>query len=206
MSLNSYEMPYWQSGKEVIGIDEAGRGPLAGPLVVAGCILPVFYDHPEINDSKQLSEKKREKLYEEILENAIAFEIEIVEPEEIDRLNIYAATKKAMERIAMNLNSSFVLTDAMPLDISKEVTPIIKGDAKSISIAAASILAKVTRDRLMCEYALLYPQYGFEKHKGYGTKQHLSALKQYGPCPLHRRSYRPVFEAQQERLDLFEKE
>ena len=186
----------------MVGIDEAGRGPLAGPLVVAGVVFPIGYFQKEINDSKQLSEKKREKLYDIIVEDALYYQIEIVEPKEIDASNIYACTKEAMGRIAQTLPAEAVLTDAMPLQMEKQVTSIIKGDARSISIAAASILAKVTRDRIMVEYDKVYPEYNFKKHKGYGTKEHLLALNTYGPCEIHRFSYTPVFKASQPKLDL----
>ncbi len=176
----------------LVGIDEAGRGPLAGPLVVAGVVFPIGYESGEINDSKQLSEKKREALYEVIIRDALFYQIEIVEPEEIDRLNILEADRQAMMRIANNAPCNIVITDAVDLYIDKDVTSIIKGDTKSCSIAAGSILAKVTRDRIMYEYDKQYPEYGFAKHKGYPTKQHLEALDKYGVLPIHRKSYRPV--------------
>jgi len=194
-NLLKYEKVFWQMDQLVIGIDEAGRGPLAGPLVVAGVILPIGYDHPEINDSKKLSLKKRNVLYDVIINEAISFDIEIVEPEIIDRLNIYQATKAAMTKIALTLDSQNVLTDAMPLDIDKNIESIIKGDQKSISIAAASILAKVTRDRIMDQYDLIYPQYHFIQNKGYPTRHHLAALETYGRTPIHRMSYAPVAKA-----------
>lgn len=191
--MNQYELPFW--GKEilVIGIDEAGRGPIAGPLVVAGAILPIGFQHPEINDSKKLSEKKREQLFTVIKEEAIAYQVEIVSIEEIDQLNIYQATKKAMIKIAKELSGMAVLTDAMPFQLEdKPVVDIIKGDQKSISIAAASILAKVTRDHIMIELHQKYPNYGFDKHKGYPTKMHVEALEEYGVTEVHRKTYEPV--------------
>ncbi|MBQ4304849.1 MAG: ribonuclease HII [Lachnospiraceae bacterium] len=197
---NKYENEYWSQGKLVVGLDEAGRGPLAGPLVVAGVVFPEEYDSGDINDSKQLTEKKREALYDIIIRDALFYEIKIVEPEEIDRLNILEADRKAMTEIALKAPVDIVLTDAVDLYIDKKVISLIKGDTLSCNIAAASILAKVTRDRIMYEYDRIYPEYGFARHKGYGTKAHLEALEKYGVTPIHRRSYRPVFEAMQDRL------
>ncbi|MBR2792559.1 MAG: ribonuclease HII [Erysipelotrichaceae bacterium] len=197
---NKYENEYWSQGKLVVGLDEAGRGPLAGPLVVAGVVFPEGYDSGDINDSKQLTEKKREALYDIIIRDALFYEIKIVEPEEIDRLNILEADRKAMTEIALKAPVDIVLTDAVDLYIDKKVISLIKGDTLSCNIAAASILAKVTRDRIMYEYDRIYPEYGFARHKGYGTKAHLEALEKYGVTPIHRRSYRPVFEAMQDRL------
>ena len=197
---NKYENEYWSQGKLVVGLDEAGRGPLAGPLVVAGVVFPEGYDSGDINDSKQLTEKKREALYDIIIRDALFYEIMIVEPEEIDRLNILEADRKAMTEIALKAPVDIVLTDAVDLYIDKKVISLIKGDTLSCNIAAASILAKVTRDRIMYEYDRIYPEYGFARHKGYGTKAHLEALEKYGVTPIHRRSYRPVFEAMQDRL------
>ena len=197
---NKYENEYWSQGKLVAGLDEAGRGPLAGPLVVAGVVFPEEYDSGDINDSKQLTENKREALYDIIIRDALFYEIKIVEPEEIDRLNILEADRKAMTEIALKAPVDIVLTDAVDLYIDKKVISLIKGDTLSCNIAAASILAKVTRDRIMYEYDRIYPEYGFARHKGYGTKAHLEALEKYGVTPIHRRSYRPVFEAMQDRL------
>lgn len=196
-TANEYEKLAWEKGLTVVGIDEAGRGPLAGPLVVAGVVFPVGYDSGEINDSKQLSEKKREQLYDIIVRDALFYQIEIVEPEEIDRINILEADRAAMTCIALKAPTDIVLTDAVDLYIEKSVTSLIKGDTLSCSIAAGSILAKVTRDRLMYEYDKLYPEYGFAKHKGYGTKAHMEALQKYGACPIHRRSFRPVLDTLQ---------
>ena len=196
-TANEYEKLAWEKGLTVVGIDEAGRGPLAGPLVVAGVVFPVGYDSGEINDSKQLTEKKRERLYDIIIKDALFYQIEIVEPEEIDRINILEADRAAMTRIALAAPTDIVLTDAVDLYIKKNVTSLIKGDTLSCSIAAGSILAKVTRDRLMYEYDRLYPEYGFAKHKGYGTKAHMEALRKYGACPIHRRSFRPVLDTLQ---------
>lgn len=190
---NDHEHQFWAEGKLVLGLDEAGRGPLAGPLSAAGVIFPIGYENPDIYDSKSLSEKKRNMLYEQIMEDALWFEIVEVTEEEIDRLNIYRADQKAFSEIAMHSAADVILTDAMPLpDEEREVFDLVKGDQKSISIAAASILAKVTRDRIMKEYDTLYPEYGFAKNKGYPTKQHMQAIEQYGITPIHRRSFGPV--------------
>ena len=198
---NQYENLYWDKNQYVIGIDEAGRGPLAGPVVVAGVISPIGYDSKDIYDSKKLSLKKREELYKVILEDALYYNIQIVDEKEIDKYNIYQATKMANERIVLDSKCQVVLTDAMKLQLENyTVYPIIKGDQKSCSIAAGSILAKVTRDHIMDEYDAIYPQYGFKKHKGYPTKAHLQALQQFGPCPIHRFSYGPVMESNQLRL------
>lgn len=178
-------------GGVVAGIDEAGRGPLAGPVVCACCIMgDCFIDG--INDSKKLAEKKREELFERIVDGAVAYGVGIVGEKEIDEINILNATKKGMEIAVNSLSSTpdMVLIDAVKgLKMPYPQQPIIKGDATSYAIAAASIIAKVTRDRMMREYALLYQQYGFEKHKGYATAEHIAALIKYGPCDLHRRSF-----------------
>lgn len=204
IKLLEYENHYYQQGYQyIIGLDEAGRGPMAGELVVAGVIFPRgFYDE-RIYDSKQLSAKKREKMYDIIIENALAYHIEIISVEDVDRLNVYTASQKGMEKCVAMLNRDklFALTDAMPLH-NVEHLAIIKGDTLSLSIAAASILAKVTRDRLMIEHAKTYPGYGFEKHKGYVTKAHKEALTRLGPCPIHRKSFKPVQMAMQEQMSL----
>ena len=198
---NQYENLYWDKNQYVIGIDEAGRGPLAGPVVVAGVIFPIGYDSKDIYDSKKLNLKKREELYKVILEDALYYNIQIVDEKDVDKYNIYQATKMANERIVLDSKCQVVLTDAMKLQLENyTVYPIIKGDQKSCSIAAGSILAKVTRDHIMDEYDAIYPQYGFKQHKGYPTKAHLQALQQYGPCPIHRFSYGPVMESNQLRL------
>lgn len=202
---NEFEKKYQEAGYECfLGIDEAGRGPLAGPLVVAGVCFPKGYEHPDIYDSKKISEKKRVALFDTILQDALFYEIKIVDIETIDRLNIYQATKQAMIAIANNCSGvEVVLSDAMPFTLEHAIVePIVKGDQKSVHIAAASILAKVTRDRIMCTYDEQYPQYGFKQHKGYPTKQHLQALETYGVLPIHRRSYRPVADALQLKLDV----
>ena len=174
------------------GIDEAGRGPLCGPVVAGAVILPKEYDILYLNDSKKLSEKKREELYDEIAEKALAWSVGIVSPERIDEINILQATYEAM-RIAIQKLSvvpDILLNDAVTIpNVDIRQVPIIKGDAKSQSIAAASIMAKVTRDRLMVQYDMMYPEYGFLKNKGYGTKQHIEAIKEIGPCPIHRRTF-----------------
>ncbi len=189
--LNEYENKCWPNNKLVMGIDEAGRGPLCGPLVVGCCVLPIGYNNNLINDSKKLSEKKREALFEIIKKDALFYQIEIVSPKEIDELNIYAATKKAMSKLALSYDTSLVLTDAMPIEDNDKVIPIIKGDAKSISIAAASILAKVTRDHIMYEIDKQYPEYEYRKHKGYPTKRHIELMNEYGVFDIYRMSYGP---------------
>ena len=189
---NTYEHEYWKLNKYVLGIDEAGRGPLAGPLVVAGVVFEIGYENPDIYDSKSLSEKKREELFDIIQEDALDFEIKIVTEEEIDKYNIYRADQRAMTEIANDLACDFVITDAMPLAIDKEMISLVKGDQKSISVAAGSILAKVTRDRIMKYYDEIYPVYGFAKNKGYPTKQHLEAIETYGITPIPRKSFGTV--------------
>ncbi len=178
-------------GCVVAGLDEAGRGPLAGPVVCACCMMGEKYIDG-INDSKKLSEKKREFLFDSIRENAVAYGIGIVDEKEIDRINILQATKKGMEIAIDNLSISpdIVLVDAVKgLNVPYPIKSIVKGDATSYSIAAASVLAKVTRDKIMREYAVRYPDYGFDKHKGYGTAAHIDALKKYGACDIHRRTF-----------------
>lgn len=176
----------------VCGIDEAGRGPLCGPVVAAAVILPDEYNILYINDSKKLSETKREEVYKEIDKYAVAYGVGIVSPERIDEINILQATYEAMRTAIhkLSVTPDILLNDAVtiPMVDIKQV-PIIKGDAKSQSIAAASIVAKVTRDHLMEEYDKLYPEYGFAKHKGYGTAAHIKAIKEYGLCPIHRRTF-----------------
>ena len=192
-----YENALYEKGIELIcGIDEVGRGPLLGPVVTAAVILPKGYYNSEIKDSKKLSEKKREKLYDIIMNDAISIGIGIVDEKEIDRINIYEATKVAMKMALDNLKikPEYVLIDAMKLDIDIPSMSIIKGDAKSESIAAASIIAKVTRDRMIDEIDKEYPMYDLKNNKGYGTKKHIEALKKYGPCKYHRFSYSPVSE------------
>lgn len=208
MSLDYQNQFYSKKVKLIVGVDEAGRGPLAGPVVAAAVIFPRAYINKEINDSKQLSEKKREELFETIKKDAIAYGVGIVDAETIDKLNIYEATKVAMTEAIKNLKTKFdlILTDAMPLKgFDVEVVPIIKGDAKALPIAAASIIAKVTRDHMMDELDKKYPEYGFKEHKGYGTAKHMEALKKYGPVKgLHRFSYKPVMKASLQEMNLFE--
>ncbi len=199
---NEYENIYWPKDQLVLGIDEAGRGPLAGPLCVAGVIFPCGYQNDNIYDSKAISEKKREELFEVIKEDALWFEIVCVSEEDIDTYDIYHATQRTMQDIASHAPDCIVISDAMPLLIDKEAYHPTKGDQKSINVAAASILAKVTRDRIMLEYDAIYPQYGFKKNKGYPTKQHLEAIEKYGITEIHRKSFGPV-KAQQQKLDLF---
>lgn len=189
----------------IIGIDEVGRGCLAGPLVVCGVIMKYEKIIEDINDSKKLSEKKRELLFDKIVDDTNDYFILEIESELVDKYNIYQATKLAMEKIAKKLNqiNTIVLSDAMPLAI-ENCQPIIKGDTKSYAIACASILAKVYRDRLMIEMAETYPEYGFEKHKGYGTKQHLIALEQHGYLEkIHRKSFEPIKSMCAKQLTLF---
>ena len=208
MSLNFQDQFYSKKIKVIVGVDEAGRGPLAGPVVAAACILSRAYINKEINDSKQLSEKKREELFEIIKKDAISYGVGVVSAEEIDKMNIYEATKKAMKLAIADLKVKFdlILTDAMPLSgYDVEVVPIIKGDAKALPIAAASIIAKVTRDHMMLELAKKYPEYAFDEHKGYGTKKHMDAIKKYGPIKgVHRFSYKPVTKAALQEMNLFE--
>ncbi|PLS16658.1 ribonuclease HII [Bacillus sp. M6-12] len=183
-----------QGFQYISGIDEAGRGPLAGPVVASAVILPQDFYLPGLNDSKQLTEVQKNKFYEIIRTEALGMGIGILNSEEIDRYNIYQASKKAMlaSIAGLSISPDYLLIDAMELDVPMPQKSLIKGDAKSISIAAASVIAKVTRDRMMKEYAKKYPQYGFEKNMGYGTPHHLEALKKYGPCPWHRMSFAPV--------------
>ncbi|UTY38525.1 ribonuclease HII [Allocoprobacillus halotolerans] len=204
-----FEQEAYALGKKyIVGLDEAGRGPMAGPLVVGAVIFPQGYYNEKINDSKKLTEKKREALYDVIIQDALAYQIEIIDVEMVDRLNVYQASKKGMLDAIQHLSiqPDYALTDAMPLGDVIEHQSIIKGDGKSLSIGAASILAKVTRDRIMNEYAQIYPEYGFEKHKGYPTKQHKVALKRYGVTPIHRRSFQPVIDVLNQQLSLFDDE
>ena len=198
--MRQYEHQYENMGY-VCGIDEAGRGPLAGPVVAGAVILPRDCEILWLNDSKQLSEKKREELYEEIMEKAVAAEVGIVGPARIDEINILQATYEAMRQAVgkLSVRPQVLLNDAVTipeLDIFQ--VPIIKGDAKSLSIAAASVIAKVTRDRLMREYDVLMPEYGFAGHKGYGSAAHIAAIREYGPSPIHRRTFLTHFVESQE--------
>lgn len=190
--MKEYERKY-EGYSIVCGIDEAGRGPLAGPVVAAAAVLPMDATILWLNDSKKLSEKRREELFQEIQEKAVTYGVGVVSPAVIDEINILKATYEAMRQAVSALSSEpdILLNDAViipGIDEKKQVK-IIKGDAKSVSIAAASILAKVTRDRMMGEYDKLYPEYGFAQHKGYGTKAHMDAIREFGVCPIHRRSF-----------------
>lgn len=190
-ALKFYERKY-ADYEFICGIDEVGRGPLAGPVVAGAVILPKDCDILYINDSKQLSEKKREELYEVISEKALACAVGFVSPERIDEINILQATYEAMRKAisSLSVKPDILLNDAVTIpEVEIKQIPIIKGDAKSISIGAASIYAKVTRDRLMCEYDKLFPGYDFAGNKGYGSAAHIEALKKYGPTPIHRRSF-----------------
>ena len=202
-----FEQQAYDLGKKyIVGLDEAGRGPMAGPLVVGAVIFPQGYYNDKINDSKKLTEKKREELYQIIIQEALAYQIEIIDVADVDRLNVYQASKKGMIDAIdhLSIRPDYALTDAMPLGDVIEHQAIVKGDAKSLSIGAASILAKVTRDRIMNDYAKIYPEYGFEKHKGYPTKQHKEALKTYGVTPIHRRSFQPVIDVLNQQMSLFD--
>lgn len=197
-----YENNLYNEGVTLIaGVDEVGRGPLIGPVVACACILPVNFYHKDIKDSKKLSEKKREEMYKIIKENAISIGLGIVSEKVIDEVNIYEATKIAMKEAIKNLNITpeHVLIDAMKLELNIPSTSIIKGDAKSESIAAASIIAKVTRDHMLDEMDKEYPMYDLKNNNGYGTKKHLEALQTYGPCKYHRVSYSPVRNALNEK-------
>ena len=185
MDLWQYEKELFEKNINIIGgVDEVGRGPLIGPVVAACCVLPHDFELEGLNDSKKLSEKKREKFYDYIMENCVAYGVGIISPEKIDEVNIYEATKLAMKesikQVQDKVNLEHVLIDAMPLELDIPTTSIIKGDAKSISIAAASVIAKVVRDRMMIELDKEYPMYGFAKHKGYPTKAHVEAINKYG--------------------------
>ena len=191
-----YEQKYWQSGKKyVAGIDEAGRGPLAGPVVAASVILPQDVDLPEVTDSKKISEKKREILFEDIHDKALSIGVGSADVAEIDKNNILQATYMAMRMAVGNLSVTpeILLVDGNKADIKHyQQESIINGDQKSLSIAASSIIAKVTRDRIMRQYDIVFPDYGFAKHKGYGTKQHIEAIQKSKATPIHRKSFNPV--------------
>ena len=192
--LKEYEDRLYKTGLTYIaGIDEAGRGPLAGPVVVGVAIMKPDSFIEGVNDSKKISETKREKLYEQITNEAISWSVGIVDEKEIDKINILNATKKALTEALGKLETrpDRILVDALDNIDTKGIpyTSIIKGDAKVYSISCASIIAKVTRDRMLRKYDEMYPQYGFAKHKGYGTAMHIEALKKYGPCPIHRKTF-----------------
>ena len=199
IDLYHYEHELEQKGIQYIGgVDEVGRGPLIGPIVAACWVLPTDFQLEGLTDTKKLSEKKRETFYHYIKEHAIAYGIGEVSPERIDEVNIYQATKEAMymaiKKVQEQIPLEHVLIDAMPLELDIPNTSIIKGDAKSISIAAASVLAKVTRDHMMIELDKQYPMYGFASHKGYPTKKHIEAIHQYGLIDGYRKTYGPIKE------------
>ena len=190
-----YERELREKGVTLIaGVDEVGRGPLVGPVVAACCILPEKFNLDGLTDSKKLSEKKRDFFFEEIKKQAISYGIGIVSAKKIDEVNIYEATKIAMKEAISNMpvKPEHILIDAMPLELDIPTTSIIKGDLKSITISAASVLAKVTRDRMLYELDKEYPMYDFKNNKGYGTKKHLEAIESFGVIDEHRRSYSPV--------------
>ena len=195
--LYKYEKELYAKGiKYIGGVDEVGRGPLIGPVVTACVVLPLDFKLEGLTDSKKLSEKKRDIFYKYIMEHAIACEVGIIGPDIIDEVNIYEATKLAMkqaiDKVSNKIKLEHVLIDAMPLEIDIPSTSIIKGDAKSISIAAASVIAKVTRDKMMYDLDIKYPQYGFKNHKGYPTKKHIEAINKYGLIEGYRKTYGPV--------------
>lgn len=199
IDLYQFEKALYQQNIHYIGgVDEVGRGPLIGPVVAACCVLPKNFVLEGLNDSKKLTEKKREQFYPYIIEHCIAYGIGIVSPEVIDEVNIYEATKLAMKQAIAEVQSQIplehVLIDAMKLDLNIPSTSIIKGDAKSISIAAASVIAKVTRDHMMLELDQQYPMYGYKSHKGYPTKKHIEAIHKYGLIDGYRKTYGPVKE------------
>lgn len=203
--LYKYEKELYSNNVKYIGgVDEVGRGPLIGPVVAACVVLPQDFVLEGLTDSKKLSEKKRNKYYEYIKENALGYAVGCVSPEEIDEINIYEASRKAMiiaiNEVRKQLPLEHVLIDAMPIDIDIPTTSIIKGDAKSISIAAASVIAKVTRDRMMYDLDEQYPEYGFGRHKGYPTKMHLEAINKYGLIDGYRKSYGPVKEVLERKI------
>ena len=196
--LKELEKDLYQKGfKNICGIDEAGRGPLAGPVVVAGVIMQQDSMIEGVNDSKKVSEKKREKLYDLIIEEAISYSVAIIGQDIIDEINILNATKSGLTQVVdgLDMKPDLIIVDALTHIDTRGIPyeSIIKGDAKCYNIAAASILAKVTRDRIMRQWDEIYPQYGFINHKGYGTAKHIQAIKEYGLCPIHRRSFTKKF-------------
>lgn len=196
--LKEIEKYLYEKGfQKIAGIDEAGRGPLAGPVVVAGVIMPQDSMIEGVNDSKKVSEKKREKLYDLILEQAIRYSVAIIGQDVIDEINILNATKQGVTKVVegLEVKPNLILVDALTHIDTKGIPydSIVKGDAKCYNIAAASIIAKVTRDRIMRQWDEDYPQYGFAQHKGYGTAKHIEAIKEYGLCPIHRRSFTKNF-------------
>lgn len=192
-----YEKKLWENNIiNVAGVDEVGRGPLIGPVVAACVVLPHDFKLEGLTDSKKLSEKKRNEYFEYIKKNCVAYSVGIVSPEEIDEINIYQASKKAMliaiEKVRKQIQIDHILTDAMPLELDIQSTSIIKGDLKSVTISAASVIAKVTRDEMMYELDRKYPMYEFAKHKGYPTKKHVQAIEKYGLIEGYRKTYGPI--------------
>ncbi|WEV71591.1 ribonuclease HII [Lactobacillus sp. ESL0785] len=189
-----YERQFWSKGQLVAGVDEVGRGPLAGPVVTAAVIIDENFDLIDVNDSKKLSPKKRLQLYPQILKEAVSIAIGVKSAAVIDKINIYEADRLAMAQAVNNLDCrpDILLVDAMNVPVALPQVSLIKGDAKSNSIAAASIVAKVFRDQLMADYDQIYPEYQFAHNAGYGTSDHLAALKKYGPTPIHRKTFAPV--------------
>ena len=207
MALDFEQQFYSNNIKDIVGTDEAGRGCLLGPVYAGAVILPKDFYHPLINDSKQLSEKQREEAYQIIIDNAVAWGVGFCTPEEIDEINILNASRVAMERAIANMNHKYdmIITDYVKMpNSSVEVIPLVHGDARSLCVAAASIIAKVSRDHVCYELDKQYPEYNIAKNKGYGTKDHLEALKQYGPVKgLHRFSYGPIKALFIEKVSLF---
>ncbi len=206
MNLYEYENELYNKGINYIGgVDEVGRGPLIGPVVASCVVLPKNFILEGLTDSKKLSEKKRNQFYDYIINNCVAYGIGVVSPEEIDEINIYEASRKAMliaiDKVRNKIDLEHVLIDAMPIDIDIPTTSIIKGDSKSISIAAASVVAKVTRDKMMYELDKEYPMYGFASHKGYPTKKHIEAIHKYGLIEGYRKTYGPVKEVIDEKVN-----
>ena len=196
--LKEIEKDLYNKGfKNICGIDEAGRGPLAGPVVVAGVIMPKYSMLEFVNDSKKVTEKRREKLYDVIMEEAISYCVSVIDQDVIDEINILNATKKGVTEVVdgLEIKPDLILVDALEHINTRGIPyePLIKGDARCYNIAAASILAKVTRDRIMRQWDEIYPEYGFLSNKGYGTAKHIEAIKQYGLCPIHRKSFTKHF-------------
>ena len=194
MKRFAYEKTFWAKNETVAGVDEVGRGPLAGPIVTAAVIIDEKFDLTDVNDSKKLSAKRRQELFPLILKEAVSVAIGLKSPQVIDEINIYEADRLAMAEAVKNLDvkPDALLVDAMQVPVQLPQVRLIKGDAKSNSIAAASIVAKVFRDNLMADYAKIYPEYHFDENAGYGTQAHLQALAKYGPTPIHRKTFAPV--------------
>lgn len=190
--IEEFELGFWNQDKLIVGIDEAGRGPMAGPCMVAAVVFPKGFYHPDINDSKKLSKSKREALVDIIESNALWYRVSVISEDTIDSKNIYRAVQDEMTELATSFNVDVILTDAMPLPSIQEIEvhSLIKGDSRSISIAAASILAKTARDKYMMKLDSKYPMYGFGKHMGYGTKLHKEAILKYGRTPHHRKTFK----------------